>query len=100
MTTKAVDRAAGRSVSHQTMLSTNLHEWLAGYGFVTPALIVVLVFVFIPMIYAFFISFTNWTGLQPPREAQYVQFQNYQDLLTNEGFIRTNFFTAIKNTVY
>jgi multiple sugar transport system permease protein len=100
MTTKAVDRAAGRSVPRQTTLSKNIQEWLAGYGFVTPALVVVLIFVFIPMIYAFFISFTNWTGLQPPREAQYVQFQNYQDLLTNEGFIRTNFFTAIKNTVY
>ncbi len=100
MTTKAGDRAAVRSVPRQTTLSKNIQEWLAGYGFVTPALIVVVIFVFIPMIYALYISFTNWTGLQPPGQAQYVQWQNYQDLLTNEGFIRTNFFTAIKNTLY
>src|SRR5439155_22240294 len=56
--------------------------------------------VFIPMIYAFFISFTDWTGLQPPSEARYIDLQNYRDLLTQDGFIRTDFFTAIKNTVY
>ncbi len=35
--------AAVRSVPRQTTLSKNIQEWLAGYGFVTPALIVVVI---------------------------------------------------------
>jgi multiple sugar transport system permease protein len=75
-------------------------EWLAGYGFVTPALLVVLVFVFIPMVFAFYISFTDWTGLQPPLEAKSVGVENYQKLLLNDNTTRDDFFNSIKNTVY
>lgn len=75
-------------------------EWLAGYTFVTPALLVVLVFVFIPMVFAFYISFTDWTGLQPPSEAKSVGLENYQKLLLDDTTTRDDFFLSIKNTVY
>lgn len=84
----------------QTFFNKTVQEWLAGFSFVAPALIIVIVFIFIPIIYAFFISFTNWTGLQPPVEAQSVGLANYQSLLTNGGIVRTEFFRAVKNTVY
>ncbi len=100
MTTKAVDTATAARTAPQTIFGKTMQEWFAGYTFIAPALLVVVIFVFIPMIYAFFISFTNWTGLQPPAEAQSVGVQNYQALLTQEGIVRTNFFVAIKNTVY
>jgi multiple sugar transport system permease protein len=82
------------------IFNKNMQERLAGFSFVAPALIVVITFVFVPMVYAFFISFTNWTGLQPPSEAQGVGLLNYQALLTDEGYIRSDFFLALKNTVY
>jgi multiple sugar transport system permease protein len=95
----AVTTASRASASGNAM-SKQGQEWMAGYGFVTPALIVVLIFVFIPMIFAFFISFTNWTGLQPPLEAENVGLQNYNELLFTDGTVRDDFFRAIKNTVY
>lgn len=91
---------AGRTAAQGSAIGKEGQEWLAGYGFVTPALIVVLIFVFIPMIFAFYISFTNWSGLQPPLEAEGVGLKNYQELLLVDGTVRTDFFRAIKNTVY
>ena len=79
-------------------------EWFAGISFVTPALIVVFVFIVVPMLFAFWISFTNWTGLQPPENAQSVGTANYQALLglgENAGGIsQEEFFVSIKNTTY
>jgi multiple sugar transport system permease protein len=91
---------ASRTAAQGNAIGKEGQEWLAGYGFVTPALIVVLMFVFIPMIFAFYISFTSWTGLQPPLEAEGVGLKNYQELLIIDGTVRTDFFRAIKNTVY
>ncbi|MBX3062427.1 MAG: sugar ABC transporter permease [Anaerolineae bacterium] len=88
------------AVEKKALIGKTGQEWLAGYAFVTPALLVVLVFVFIPMIYAFFISFTDWTGLQPPQEANNVGFYNYQQLLVDDTTVRDEFFRSIKNTVY
>ncbi len=75
-------------------------EWLAGFGFVTPALLILGIFVLIPMIAAFLISFTNWTGQQTLDKAQWVGLNNYADLLTNDGTYRNGFFEALKNTAY
>ena len=75
-------------------------EWLSGFGFIIPALIILGLFVLIPMIFALVISFTNWTGIQPPNEAVGVGLDNYKSLLTDDGFFRSDFFEAIKNTLY
>jgi multiple sugar transport system permease protein len=77
-----------------------IQEWLAGYGFITPAMLIIVLFIFIPMIFSFVISFTDWTGLQPPNEAQGIGFENYQDLLLRDNAVRDDFFKALKNTTY
>jgi multiple sugar transport system permease protein len=81
-------------------LSKTAQEWLAGYGFITPALLIVLTFVFLPMVFAFAISFTDWSGSELPSQAQGVGWRNYQELLLEDTIIRDQFFQAIKNTVY
>src|SRR5260370_34153861 len=86
-------------VPHQTMLNKNMQERIAGFLFVAPGLIIVLLVVFVPTIYAFFITFTNWTGLQPPSAAQNVGLQNYQLLLPQDGYIGTDFFLALKTAI-
>jgi multiple sugar transport system permease protein len=96
----AVSTATRTSAAGQETIGKQGQEWLAGYTFVVPALLVVIVFVFVPMIYAFFISFTDWTGLQPPAEANNVALQNYERLLINDTTVRDEFFRSIKNTVY
>jgi multiple sugar transport system permease protein len=103
MTTQTLD-SRGTPIptipTRRPLLSKQIQEWFAGFVFVLPALLVVIIFVFIPMIYAFFISFTNWTGLQPPAEAQNIGLDNYRFLLADNGIVRTQFFQAVKNTVY
>lgn len=75
-------------------------EWLAGIGFVAPAVIILGLFVLIPMIAAFVLSFTNWTGQETLDKAQWVGLNNYAELLVNDTSTRDTFFAAIKNTVY
>src|SRR5260221_5938386 len=78
----------------------NAQEWLAGLGFVAPALIILGLFVLIPMIAAFGLSFTNWTGQETLDKAQWVGLNNYAELLVNDSSTRDTFFSAIKNTMY
>ncbi len=75
-------------------------EWLAGFGFVAPALIILGLFVLVPMIAAFGLSFTNWTGQEPLGKAQWIGLNNYADLLVNGNTTSTEFFGALKNTAY
>ncbi|HRE48958.1 MAG TPA: sugar ABC transporter permease [Aggregatilineales bacterium] len=81
-------------------LNKDAQEALTGLGFVAPALLVVIFFVFIPMIFAFVVSFTNWTGLTPPNEAQGVGLANYEKLLIKDSPEREAFGKALKNTAY
>lgn len=80
--------------------SKNAQEWLAGFAFIAPAAIVLFVFIFIPVVFALILSFTNWTGIQPPGEAQGVGLANYRALLTEDSNVRDEFFKSVKNTAY
>ena len=44
-------------------------------------------FVFGPLVLAFFVSFTRWDGLAPLSEARFVGLDNYTLLFTSERFI-------------
>src|SRR5258708_23814516 len=78
----------------------NAQEWLAGYGFLTPALIILTLFIFITIIFALLISFTDWTGIQPPNEANGVGLINYQHLLNPDLSAGQEFYQALRNTIY
>jgi multiple sugar transport system permease protein len=81
-------------------LSDKSQETLSGFMFIAPALLIVIIFTFIPLAFAFRISFTDWTGLETPDKAVNVDFKNYEDLLFNDGGKRDEFFKALKNTFY
>ena len=73
-------------------------EWLgskhvAPWVFLAPMLAFALVFFVLPLIYAIYISFTVWDGLQPPR---FVGVKNYSYLLTVDPV----FWKTIWNTLY
>ena len=53
----------------------------AGWLFMTPSLLILLIFVGIPIVFAVVYSFTNWNGISPPRSAQFFGFANYRSLL-------------------
>lgn len=75
-------------------------ELSAGYAFVSPALLILLVFLFIPMFFTLWMSFREWGGITPPSLSVPVGLEWYQKLLTEDNVRRTEFWLAFRNTVY
>lgn len=65
---------------------------LVGYLFLAPFLIAFIIFVLLPVLAAFILSFTNYDMLNPPK---FVGITNYRLLLMDDDI----FLTAIKNTM-
>jgi multiple sugar transport system permease protein len=74
----------------------------AGWLFTTPVLVLLGVFLFIPILMALWVSFTDWTGRGSPfsGNVEMVGTENYQALLTQEGLSRQDFMTSLRNTFY
>lgn len=62
------------------------------YVFMLPSLILFLVFVIMPVLVGFYLSFHSWDILTPPK---YVGLENYQRLMKDTLFLR-----AVKNTAF
>ena len=67
-------------------------EWLAAAIFLAPNMIGLTVFIVIPVIAGFVISFTEWDMLSAP---EFIGFDNYVELLTDDRF----FWLTLKNTL-
>jgi multiple sugar transport system permease protein len=68
------------------------HEAVMAYLFVSPAMILFLIFTVLPVVFAFLLSFTNYDILSP---IKWVGLQNYSRLLTDTIFQR-----GILNVLY
>lgn len=73
---------------------------IAGWLFMTPALIVFTVFLVIPILFALWYSLTDWNGISAPSTALFVGVDNYVNLLAGGGIRQADFFKALKNTTY
>jgi multiple sugar transport system permease protein len=73
---------------------------VVGWLMMAPVLIIFTIFVVIPIIFAIYFSFTDWNGISPPSEANYIGLRNYQNVLVDDGIRRSDFFKAVKNTTY
>lgn len=106
-TTAPVKRGA------MTLSAKKRQDAMAGYLFMSPTLVIFLVFLIIPIGAAVYLSFTNWNGITPVFEEdayQFVGFDNYRDLLQGEheedgrtvkaSIRQKDFFTSLKNTSY
>ncbi len=62
------------------------------YIFVAPAMLVLTIFVFVPVIASFFLSFTEYDGISSPK---IVGLKNYINILFNDPL----FWKAVKNTL-
>jgi len=69
------------------------HEALAGYLFISPAVLGFLAFAGFPLVLALYYSFTNYNMLHASR---FVGLRNYTELFTDEPFM----LTAVGNTLY
>lgn len=86
----------------QTTASAKRQESFAGWVFVSPAFVVLVVFLILPLFVALFFSLTDWNGRTPlAREGafEFVGLRNYEQLLI-QGRRVDDFYNAFKNTVY
>lgn len=71
-----------------------LQETLTGYIFLSPALVVFLTLVIIPLIMSVYLSFTKWNFLSGLKGIKFVGLDNFVKLYTRDR----SFVTALKNT--
>ena len=85
---------------------TNIHgqEGIAGWVFTAPAIAILGVFLFVPIVMALWVSMTNWTGNVDPfgggPNAAFVGAKNYTSLFLQDGLARSNFMQSLGNTFY
>ena len=75
-------------------------DTVAGWLFMSPTLVILGIFMALPIVFALYFSFTDWNGISPPRDAQWVGLANFQELLLQDGIRRADFFKSLKNTFY
>ncbi len=78
-------------------------ESLAGWAFVSPAVLLFLVFFVAPIAMGLWVSLTDWDGTTNPLEqggADFVGADNYRSLLSEDGLLREDFAISVRNTLY
>ena len=75
---------------------------LAGWLFVSPAVIIVGVFVLVPVVMAAWVSMSDWSGIGPPfsEGVNFVGMENYADLLGGTGLATRDLGTALRNNLF
>ncbi|WP_404383152.1 sugar ABC transporter permease [Knoellia locipacati] len=76
----------------------------AGWLFTAPMLLILGVFLFIPVLMAFYVSLTSWNGNGSPftggKNAAFVGVDNYTSLFAEDGLRRQNFMQSIGNNFW
>lgn len=75
-------------------------QTLAGWLFVSPAMIGLGVFLLLPILLALWVSFRQWSGLAPLETSRPVGLDNYRDLLVDSGVAQTDFAKSLRNNFY
>ena len=73
---------------------------LAGWLFVTPALLGLAVFLVLPILVTAWVSTRHWNGIASPFESQPAGLDNYRELLLEPGVRRSDFAKALRNNFY
>ncbi|MEO3752168.1 sugar ABC transporter permease [Streptomyces sp. B6B3] len=76
---------------------------LWGWLFVSPATLVLGVFLVLPILMAAWVSLLDWDGQSNPftdGEATFVGLDNYRELLAEDGLDRMLFMTSLRNNLY
>src|SRR5882757_8516760 len=77
-------------------------ESAAGLLFVSPAILMLLLFMLVPILMAFWVSLTRWTGQGSPFTGgvPFAGGANYADLFARNGLERQDFMTSVRNILY
>ncbi|MCI1220060.1 MAG: sugar ABC transporter permease [Bifidobacterium sp.] len=92
----------GSSPSQANSRISRRGESISGWLFCSPVIIILGVFLFIPIVMALWVSFSNWSGRGDPFSAGvgFVGFANYETVLTKPGLAQSDFGMAIKNNAW
>ena len=73
-----------------------------GWLFISPALIIIGLFLVLPILLALWVSFSDWNGLGSPLSGNtsFVGTKNYEKLLIDPGLSQRDFGTSIRNNFY
>lgn len=84
--------------------SSGIHrgEGAAGWIFTAPIILILGVFLFIPVLMALWVSFSDWTGRGSPISGNvgFVGLDNYQAVTSGGGLAERNFGIAIRNNAW
>ena len=79
-------------------------EAVAGWLFTAPMMVILGLFLFIPIVMALYVSFTNWNGNGSPfnggTNAEWVGARNYTSLFAQDGLKRANFMQSLNNNFW
>ncbi|MEY2849680.1 MAG: hypothetical protein RI885_2347 [Actinomycetota bacterium] len=76
-------------------------EALFGWLFVTPAIIIIGLFLVVPIFLALYVSFSDWNGLGSPfGNSDLIGTENYAKILVDDGLAKSDFGTSIRNNFY
>lgn len=84
-------RGSGGTGARGKGMSEKTAQKVWGYAFVTPALLILAIFMLLPIIQIFFYSVTNWNGAV---KASFIGIKNYVDIFNNPDF-----YTVLKNNL-
>ncbi len=73
---------------------------MVGWLFTLPAVAGLIVFLVLPILFTVWVSLTDWSGLTPPLESDVIGFENYQELLVDDGLRRKDFARSIRNNFW
>lgn len=77
-------------------------QQLAGWIFISPVVVLLGLFLFVPVLMAAWVSVSDWTGRGSPfaGDVGYVGAQHYAQILTGGGLATQDFGTSIRNNFY
>jgi multiple sugar transport system permease protein len=77
-------------------------EGLAGLLFASPAVLMIVLFMLVPILMALWVSLTKWSGQGSPFTSgvPFAGGSNYADLIARPGLEREDFMTSVRNILY
>ena len=103
MTTQTTLRPTSDSPSGKpTGRSQRAAETTSAWIFVAPVLVILGLFLVAPILIAFWVSLSDWTGRGSPLSSgvHFIGLDNYQQLLGEDTLARSDFATSIRNNFY
>lgn len=83
-TQKNVDQLILHTKHKRKIFNYQFFEKLKDFSFAVPALIFLGIFIYFPLLYSLYISFTDWNMTRPVKK--FVGFDNYEKLFNNDVF--------------